>query len=206
MKRILILLLAAAVAAAAFTGCQSPKTDAQQNSDPTRVPLSELNITFRPTLPDAVINTELIGQQTVDLLNRPVFTEDVRVPNVGEEGSYYRVVTDYAQLKDLIGSASDRLETAINEDTFIANFVVAVFVTVRTGGYGFNVDFAENDSHTVKVEIGVTPPGEGVNVTQAFETHCILVGFDAADYYDDLVYDISVNGAEIGTQAQSGKI
>jgi|GEM_PF-3325106 len=199
MKKLLILSLAALLALAALTGCQKPESGLQ-SANPTKVPLDELGVTFHPVMPGES-ESPAFGDdndaQAVDILNRPVFAEQLTVPGGSVSGSYYKVITDYAEFTKLVGDTSGKIETKITEDIFIFDFVVAVFITVPTGGYSFEVEHAENDSHTVKVYVNVTPPAAGIAATQAFETHCMLLGFDAADYYDDLVYDVTVNGKAV---------
>lgn len=189
MKKVFIVLLALTLAAAA--GCKSPSPEA---AAPTRIPINELDVTLKPVMPgDDGLENPLLTGSAADPLCGPVFTEVFRMSGGAEAGAYWRVVTDYDELRALAGSGVSSVKT-VNEDSFTCNFAVAVVVTVNTGGYTFEVERARNDGRTVTVELRVAPPSQGEFATQAFETHCVLVGFDRSDFYDDLVYNITVNG------------
>lgn len=197
MKRILFFAMALLLAAA-FFGCTKGPEDLR-DPDKTRLPLSELDFTPHAISYD---DLELPGAtgaaDGIDVIWRADFTEQIKVRSGGSTpGAYYEVITDYETLNRLVGS-TDGLETRLDGDTFISDFVVAVFVTVRSGGFTFSVDSAYNDGNTVKIKVTAEPPAAGAMVTQAFETHCMLIGFDRADFYDDLVYEITVNGDPAG--------
>lgn len=194
MKRTVIILLAALMALVSFAGCSKPTAvDGNNNNGKQPIDKDDVNV----LIPDDEISLPAKYTAAPDLMNRPGFTEVFKLNGTDEAGSYYRVYTDFEEFTKDMGGSSGRVETTVTRDTFISDFIVAVYVTVPTGGHTYTVDFAENDSHVVKVEITDTPAEAGTAVTQAFETHCVLVGFDKADYYEDLEYNITVNGEAV---------
>lgn len=197
MKKILIMTLAALMALAAFAGCTSSRP--QEGAVPTNPASGDFS---REDL-DLHLATDglSIGAKPTasgEKMYRPDFTEVVRLNRGGAEaGAYYVVYTDYDKLIAEVGELTGKTERDITRDTLATDFVVAVFVTVPTGGHKLSVSFAENDGHTVKVSIKDEGPEAGAAVTQAFETHCVLVGFDRGDFYDDLAFEINLNGAAV---------
>ena len=200
MKKLFIIFLAL-LTASAFLGCETPKetTPAQQQADATRLPLSELDFTPNPRDYDELDREDLHATPGIDPIYLPDFSEVIKPANGGSEvGSHYRVVTDAEELQWLAGDLTAKTQNAFDAETFRKDFVVAVFVTVRTGGYTVELDKAYNDGNTVTVKVKVTPPTADF-VTEALETYCVLVAFDRGDYYTDLAYDITVNGKPVST-------
>ena len=196
MKKLLIILLALALAAAS-AGCAANANSASGSNEPdrTKTPLAELEFSPKPINMDVGILDNLKPTEGNDKIYMADFVEIVRpADGRSEPGAVYYTVTDYNELVKLTGDLAGKTEKTVNADLLQRDFVVAVFVTVRTGGYGFEVEKAVNDGNTVTVAVKVTPPQAGSMVTQALETRCILVGFDRGDLYDDLVYEITVNG------------
>lgn len=201
MKRLLTITLALSMALA-FCGCASMRADGAR---PTRVPISELDNTLHPVWPsEGTITAEPAEKgDGIDPMYRSVFSNVYRVGGGSEAGAYYRVFIDSADFEAALGNYV-RGQQPTDETVFDLNmtFYVAVYITNRTGGYKVELGSAMNDGNTVKIDVTVTPPAPGTIVTQAFETKCVLVGFDRADLYDDLVYEITVNGQAIGTAGE----
>ena len=190
MKRIFIILLALTLAFAAVA-CESAKGGA----DPTKAPYHAGDIELHPIDPASLFDDNFTGEAEFDKLTGPTFVEGIKRTNTEGGASYYCVFTDYEHFKAFARRETGRLEE-VNEQSFISNFVVAVVITVNTGGYTFEVDKAENDGDTVTVNVKVNPPTADY-VTEALETYMILVGFDAGDLYDTLNYNVTVNGRQI---------
>ncbi len=201
MKRILTVMLALAMALA-FCGCASIKADGAEN---TRVPISQLENTLHPVWPSEDIDAEPAGKtDEIDPIYRCVFSNTYSVGGGSEAGAYYRVFTDSEAFEKALGNyVRGGLPTDETDFSFTFNFYVAVYITNPTGGYKAELESAMNDGNTVRIAVTVTPPGPDTVVTQAFETKCVLVGFDRADLYDDLVYEITVNGEPVTSGGES---
>ena len=196
MKRFLFLLLAV-LTALAFCGCASMRADGAQS---TRTPISQLDVTLHPVWPsEGTVIADPSGKgDEIDPIYRSVFSGVYKVGGGSVAGSYYRVFTDSADFEAALGSYVRGGEpTDETEFSFNFNFYVAVYITNPTGGFTVELDRAMNDGNTVSVSVTCTPPAPGAMVTQAFETKCVLVGFDRGDLYDDLVYEITVNGQPV---------
>ena len=197
MKKLLIFTLVI-LTAAAFVGCELPKEAETQQAEATRLPLSELDFTPNPRDYGELEDPLVLKTPEVDPIYLPDFSEVVKLASGGSEvGSYYLVVTDAAELQRLTGDLNGKTKNTFDAEVFQRDFVVAVFVTVRSGGFTFEVERASNDGNTLTVNVKVTPPAAGTVTTQALETHCVLVAFDRGDFYEDLSYDITVNGEPV---------
>ena len=196
MKRLFIILLVLLTAAAAV-GCEAPTDTEAQQADVTRLPLDKLDFTPNPRDYGELDRDDLHAAPQIDPMYLPDFSEVVKSMNGGSQrGSYYLVATDAEELQKLTGSLNGRTENAFDAATFQKDFVVAVFVTVATGGFTVELESAYNDGNTVTVKVKVTPPTADF-VTEALETHCVLIAFDRGDYYEDLSYDITVNDSPV---------
>lgn len=196
MRKILIIMIAV-LTAAAFVGCTSAKGGLEAaNAENTKLPFNQLDINPNPIDPNSLERPDS-ASLGIDPMYLPDFSEVVRTSGGSEVGAYYVVLTDADELKKLTGDLTGKAENAYDETVFQRDFVVAVFVTVATGGYTVELDKAYNTGNTVTVKVKVTPPAAGAAVTQALETRCVLVAFDRGDFYDDLSYEITVNDAPV---------
>ncbi len=189
MKRLLVIVLAAALALC-FAACgtvEEPSSGKQPFS-----PSDGDAIVFSPS-PDS---TEEIPdvREACD----PLYYDIVNcVCGKDSVGSGYIVITDYAEFESIFGDLSESTKNVYTEESFKTSFVVVVLTTVNTGGYTVALDNCQNDGIVVSASITVTPPNADDMVTQAFVTTATIMCFDSADYFDDLVYSITVNGTVV---------
>ncbi len=192
MKKFFLLLLAA-VMAVSLCAC-SPELDPDHDADanPTKAPIEPGQLTpIESTLaPEITPDPELAWIQSNGY-------ETFTMGSADTVGSVYDVITDYEEFSALFGDLSDRSEYDYSERSFGHEFVVVIFTTVNTGGYGITVDTATNDGDFVNVALTLSTPEPGMDVTQAFVTFATVVRFDVAEYYDTLKFNVTVNGEPV---------
>lgn len=143
------------------------------------------------TTPEPDLNEGGAGQ--------PLFHDVIRAGGGSTAvGTSYRVFSDYEQFRNALGDRED-LASRYNTRSFGDMFVVAVYITVNHGGYSFDLNSAGIMLGKVNVDVKMNAPAPDAITTQAFETHCVLVAFDSAEFSPDLVYNITVNGAQFSS-------
>ncbi|MBO4848165.1 MAG: hypothetical protein J5586_03330 [Clostridia bacterium] len=110
-----------------------------------------------------------------------------------EAAPYYKVYSDYAAFIKEVPQAKDFGEH-YDERSFGKIFVVAVYYTVNTGGYKVGPEAIRANDEKITIDIAVTPPAADSLVTQAFETHCVLVAFDAERFPPETPVELLFNG------------
>ena len=193
MKKLISMILITLLAAALLAGCAA-NTPGEVNARPTATPANN-EATFVPgaiaTLPPAV---ETIDPGAMQGKKNVRYWDSVRVGGGAEEKTRYAIYTDYdALIKDVPAAAE--LTEHYSREALEKVFVIAVFTTVRTGGYSFSLNKAEFKEDTADIYIGETAPSADTIVTQAFETHCVLIAVDSSRYSENLTCNIIMGEA-----------
>lgn len=196
MKRltaiVLILVMAALLAA-----CSSPKTQGEAAAKSTLKPGNAVDIktTLAPEQAARTIQPKDGGEA--------LYWSSIRSGGSSENRLSYQAITSYKEFSRLFGDRAEELGDSFSEKAFHKSFIVAVNVTVNTGGYTFGVNSAKIEGGEVKIDLSSTPPEAGAAVTQAFETHTVLIAFDQALYSEGLTYSITVNGQKLAGMGET---
>ena len=181
MKRIIAFALLLAMSAA-LVGCT---TSPNASPKPTKQPIEGH---FEPsTLPPEKPNEGLA-------LGSVLFWETFRNGSDPDHKLTYRVYSDSREFLNDFPDRGEAFDSRYGEEGFSDMFVVALFITVNTGGYSFTVDSGTAAKGVVKLDIKQTAPDAGSQVTQAFETHCILAAFPIDTYSEGMKVTVTVNG------------
>lgn len=202
MKRTVSLLIIV-LTALLVTGCASPQNNGEHQEGwntpvpggPTKQPITDVTLnpmTFAPVEPDP---TEGFGNVDMPENGKPLYWDNASPLNSsGEIGTAWTVCRNYAEFGKSFGRLPEDIAERYAEEKFNSMFVVAVSVTVPTGGYTVGLNSAEIKDGAVNIDILEEGPKPGTQTTQALQTHTVLVAFDSMLYSDSLSYNITVNG------------
>lgn len=187
MKKLLVIALAALMIFA-LVGCKSPanvpgKPDTKVTPSPT-----EEEVKLTPNGGEAIMSFE--PKDKFEAL----YWASFRSGGSAEAQLKYEPITNFKELEKRFGGRMDELGERFGKKTFQTAFVVAVYLTVNTGGYTVGVNSASIENGVAHIDISKVSPDPGAMVTQAFETHTVLIEFDKAGYSEDLTYVVTVNG------------
>ena len=189
MKKLISMILILLIAAALLAGCAA-NTPGEANARPTATPDNNAAASF---IPDA-ITTLSPAMETIDpgsMMDKKGvrYWDSVRVGGGTDEKTWYKVYTDYdALIKDVPAAAE--LTEHYSREALKKVFVIAVFTTVRTGGYSFSLNKVDFKDEAADIYIGESAPSANTIVTQAFETHCVLIAVDSSRYSEQLTCSI----------------
>lgn len=196
MKKTALAAIAIALCMLLF-GCTA-RVVPPASSLPTAAPGEEYRRkTEEPALPtetDPEIKTFSPEQINADLA--PLYYDVIRTSGGAVSGSSYKVYYDYESFAADFGDISAATGDRYTKGSFEKMFVVAVKMTVNTGGWTVDLDRAARDHNKVMVEVRMDPPSPEMNVTQAFETKCVLVAFGNENIdRGAMEFGVTVNGA-----------
>lgn len=203
MKKLIALIMVLTIAAFAICGCtQKPQTG---HASPTATPAA--NATDKPG-GETVTNAPASdgsnpfgtvapgGEVIAKTKDGMLYWDSMRVGGGTDSTVSYEVFGDYdafaAKFSDVLRGVSGRYTAK----SFTESFVVAAYVTVPTGGYTFGLERGEIEDGTVVLDLKQEGPAPGTAVTQAFETHCVLVAFNRKAYSEDIAVKLLINGKE----------
>ena len=192
MKKVIALALLLAMMAA-LVGC----TTSNAAPGPTKQPINGHfdAATFPPEKPNEGL-----------ALGSVLFWETFRNGSDPDHRLTYRVYSDSKEFLNDFPDRGEAFDTRYGEEGFNDMFVVAVFITVNTGGYSFAVDSGTAAKGAVKLDIKQTAPDAGSQVTQAFETHCILAAFPIDTYSEGMKVAVTINGKTMSDLPSGGDI
>lgn len=199
MKKIISMILVVLACAALFAGCKANKPT-QVNVIPTATPASDAAATLPPEGQDiakATVDPNIAAQQSRSSI---LYWDAVRVGGGTEEQLTYKIFTDYDELIKEVPAAAELTEH-YTKDAFEKMFVIAVFRTVRTGGFSFTLNKAEIKNGAAVIDIGENTPTASAIVTTAFETHCILIGVSSKEYQEGFTCEVLINQNKAGSKA-----
>lgn len=180
MKRFLLLMLALGMLFV-FAACDAVDPDASVNrtEKPTIKP-GELTISTMPPQPSIQYEMIRVGG------------------GFDNTGGIYTVIESYDDLERVFGDdVNEKTENDYSVDTFKDSFAVAVFVTVATGGYSFDLLNSDFDGSAINIMLTSTAPSPDAMVTQAFQTVAFIINFDKLYYSENLTYNITLNGQSV---------
>lgn len=184
----------AAVMCISLAACGESGTGGEAEQPlPTREPISGLNAD-----PITLSDAPLIDFES----NKAICWSAVRLGGGEEGGSEYCVITSSKDFEWRFSRLDDETRALFTPESFGERFVVAVYDTVMTGGFSYELNYGSIDNGTVNIDITKHSPGPGVNVTMAIETHCVLIAFDSELYSEGLDYNITINGKPLSGPAQ----
>ncbi|MBO4563125.1 MAG: protease complex subunit PrcB family protein [Clostridia bacterium] len=191
MKKTLAMILMTAMLVAALAGCTASAQNGPLNTPvpgPTKNPIA--GITFEPSVPS--------GEQTAaPVPDIVLYWDSIRSGSISSDHRAYEVYTDYAEFTKAFPTASE-FGDRYNEKSFGSEFVVAVYYVTNTGGYTVGLEDAKLEGNSLTIDISVKSPAPGTMVTQAFETHCVLIAFGSELYSENLSISVLFNGAAGG--------
>lgn len=163
---------------------QAPDAEARRETEaPTALPLTDDDITTLAPVP------------ITDFDFAPLYSDCIVTHGDDTSGSSYKVYYDHESFKADFGDISNATGDRYSRESFDKMFVVAVKTTVNTGGWTVVLENASFVRGRVDVSVSVAPPDLGTNVTQAFETHWVLVAFSSENVMrEDLEFSVAVNG------------
>ena len=200
MKKIISMILVVLAFAALLSGCKANKPS-DVNAVPTATPSSQAGATLSPNEGENIAKATLDPNSMAARRSPVVFWDAVRAGGGTEEQLTYKIYTDYDQLIKEIPAAAELTENCTKE-AFERVFVIAVFRTVRTGGYTVSLNRADIKDGVVKIDIGEQAPESSAIVTTAFETHCVLIGINRSEYKEGLTCELSVNQTKSAGEAK----
>ena len=201
MKKLIALIMVLTLAAFAICGCT--KKPASDPASPTATPASDAqnrgdSVTQAPSGTESGPFGTIAPANEYTAKNRSgiLYWDSVRVGGGNNESASYEIFTDYDAFSAKFGGVVRGAGGRYTAKSFEESFVIAAYVTVPTGGYtvGLNRGIIENG--TAELDISQEAPAAGTVVTQAFETHCVLVAVSSKVQSEDLAVKILVNGVE----------
>ena len=201
MKKRIAILLTAVSLLMLFAGCAS-KTNDPDSPWRTSLPFgTKTPITSGFAM--VTLGPRQTGGLDLDIRKRePMLYWDTfrNGGSTSDRGTTYKVYTDRASFERELGEHASEFGEHYSEKSFESAFIVAVYVTVPTGGYSFSAESVKLNGNTLDIKIAKTAPANGTVVTQAFEEHCVLIAIDSKLYSDDLVYNIEYEGKNLSEQ------
>ena len=203
MKRIVSLLLIAAAVLTMLTGCSNVSGNSGNNSiKVTEAPASgnkpgDGNTESGNSADNAGISLSTMEPTLVDgriEAGSCLYWDTFRMGGGStEEGATFKVFTDYKAFEEAFASANIGRSERYNEEAFEKIFVVAVFYTVRSGGYSFGLNSGRLEDGKVNIDVNVQAPASGSIVTAAFETHCVLAAFASKAIHGEPEVVLTIN-------------
>ena len=187
MKRYIALLLAAGMSLA-LAGCSGGEPEKEAEATPRPTISGELT---EMTYPPDFYNTP------VPMDNILLFTFDERGGGSTSVGTRWSVVTDKEKFFELFPNVDESVRTRAED--FDSMLVIVVSDTVATGGFSDTLNYAKLEDGSVHVDIKKLSPGPKDMVTQAFETHYVVVAVDRNLVPDDVGVTVTVNGKPAAT-------
>lgn len=183
MKRI-VVIISLMLAAVLFAGCAAQASGTPGLNKPVTPSSTKYPIggPIEPINPGDLISDDLSN------ISEALFWDYMRLGGTSEEAVAYKIFTSYAEFAKEFGGSVDQLERTYDERSFNKAFVIAVYITTRTGGYTFSLESSLVKNSTVTIGLS-SELADGAH-TQAFERHVVLVGFDRSVYSDGLTVKI----------------
>jgi hypothetical protein len=174
----------------ALVGCKAPKESGGAEARASLKPIGEVNIKTTLGPEDAARTIE--PKEASEAL----YWTTVRSGGSADARLSYETIASFKAFEQRFGGRAEELGERFDETAFRKMFVVAVSLTVNTGGYSVGVNKASIADGEAVIDLKLTAPSKGTVVTQAFETHTVLISFDQALYSEGLNITVTVNGQQ----------